>query len=431
MPAVIFLSNKNMNFFTRNRALATVFFTIFLDMIGFGILIPIMPFLFTDPASPHYILGTDISIRTGYVLMGIILSLFSMGMFAASPIMGEFSDKYGRKKLLLLSISGNAIGYVFFAFGILARSVPLIMFARTINGIMSGSIVVAQAAIADSTKPEDRAKNFGLIGAAFGLGMILGPFIGGRLTDQSVVSWFSTTTPFFFAAFLAIFNILFIIFFFRETNRHIDTTRRLTLLRAIRNIEKAISLKTIRPLFITNFLFQGGFTFYITCSGVFFLSRFGFNEANIGNYFAFVGLWIVFTQMIVTRIAAQYFKEKQILRNTILIVACAIFMITTLHDSRFLYLVAPFMAMAMGLSQANMMSLISRSADANVQGEILGINGSVVALANTLPPLLSGIVAASLSPDAPLVISAFTIALSGLYFINHLRIVRVHHSDTV
>jgi DHA1 family tetracycline resistance protein-like MFS transporter len=420
-----------MNFLKKNRALATLFFTIFLDMLGLGMIIPITPFLFTDPTSPHYILGAGISIRTGYVLMGIVLSLFSLGMFVASPIMGEFSDKYGRRKLLLLSISGNAVGYALFAFGILIRSIPLIIFARTINGIMSGSIVVAQAAIADSTKPEDRAKNFGLIGAAFGLGMILGPFIGGRLADPTTVSWFSATTPFFFAAFLAIFNVLFIIFFFRETNRHMDMKRKLTLLKAVRNIEKAVSLKTMRPLFITNFLFQGGFAFYITFSGVFFIARFGFNEANIGNYFAFIGLWIIFTQAVVTRFTARYFSEKQILRNTILIVACAVFTITTLHDSRFLYLIAPFMAMAMGLSQANMMSLISRSADASVQGEILGINGSIAALANTLPPLLAGIVAASLSPHAPLVISALVISFSGLYFINHLRVLRIHHAASV
>ncbi len=132
-----------MNFFKQNRALATLFFTIFLDMLGLGMIIPIMPFLFTDPTSPHYMLGAGVSLHTGYVLMGIILSLFSLGMFLSSPIMGEFSDKYGRRKLLLLSISGNAIGYVLFAFGILIHSIPLIILARMVSGVMSGSIVVA------------------------------------------------------------------------------------------------------------------------------------------------------------------------------------------------------------------------------------------------------------------------------------------------
>lgn len=420
-----------MSFFTRHRALATLFFTIFLDMLGLGMIIPIMPFLFTDSTSPHYMLGAGVSLHTGYVLMGIILSLFSLGMFLSSPIMGEFSDKYGRRKLLLLSISGNAIGYVLFAFGILNHSVPLIIFARMVSGVMSGSIVVAQAAIADSTKPEDRAKNFGLIGAAFGMGMIFGPFIGGRLVDNTLVSWFSTTTPFFFAAILAVVNVLFITFFFRETNKHIDTTRVLTFLKAVRNIEKAISLKTIRPLFITNFLFQGGFSFYMTFAGVFFLTRFGFSETNIGNYFATIGMWIIFTQMIVTRLVAKYFSEKEVLRNTILVVSLAIFTITTLHDSVWLYAVAPFMAFAMGLTQSNLMALISRSADATVQGEILGINGSVAALANTLPPLLAGILAASFAPQAPLVLSAFVIALSGFYFINHLRVLRLRDSSSI
>lgn len=414
-----------MNFFVRNRALATLFFTIFLDMLGLGIIIPIMPFLFTDPASPHYLFGAGVSAHQGYLYMGIILSLFSLGMFLSSPIMGEFSDKYGRRKLLAISISGNAIGYILFAFGVLIRSVSLIVLARVVNGVTSGSIVVAQAGIADITKPEDRSKNFGLIGAAFGLGMILGPFLGGRLVDNTLVSWFSATTPFFFAAFLAVLNLLFVLFFFRETNQHMRPEKKLSVLRAIHNIERALSLKTIRPLFATTFLFQSGFSFYMTFAGVFFLYRFGFTEANIGNYFAFIGIWIIFTQTLITRVVSKYFSEKQILQNTILVVGVCILIITTLFDARFLYLVAPFMAMAMSLTQANLMALISRSADATIQGEVLGINGSVSALSNTLPPLFAGIMAAYFSPHAPLVLAGLIILFAGLYFINHIRQLRL------
>lgn len=420
-----------MNFFTRNKALATVFFTIFLDMIGFGILIPIMPFLFTDPTSPHYIFDAGISVDRGYMYMGIILSLFSLCMFLSAPIIGEFSDKYGRKKLLIGSILGNALGYVVFAMGILFHSVSLIILARMVNGLMSGGMVVAQAAIADITKPEDRSKNFGLIGAAFGTGMIFGPFIGGRLVDPTLVSWFTATTPFFFAGGLSLINVLFIVFFFRETNMHIDKDRKLTLSKAIRNIEKALALKSIRSLFITNFLFQGGFSFYVTFAGVFFLTRFGFTEANIGNYFAYIGLWIIFTQTILTRIVSRYLSEKEILRNTILIVGTAILIVSTLHDSRYLYFVAPFMAMAMGLTQANMTALISRSADAHVQGEILGINGSVSALATALPPLFAGMIAVYFDAHAPLVVASIAIISSGLYFINHLRAIRLRDETTI
>lgn len=420
-----------MIFFTRNRALATVFFTIFLDMIGFGILIPIMPFLFTDPASPHYIFGAGVSVDRGYLYMGIIMSLFSLCMFLSAPIIGEFSDKYGRKRLLIGSIIGNALGYAVFAIGILLHSVTFIILARMINGLMSGGMVVAQAAIADITKPEDRAKNFGLIGAAFGMGMIFGPFVGGRLVDPTVVSWFTATTPFFFAAGLSIINVLFIVFFFEETNKHIDTARVLTLSRAIRNIEKAFSLKSLRPLFITNFLFQGGFSFYVTFAGVFFLTRFGFTEANIGNYFAYIGLWIIFTQTILTRIVSRYLSEKEILRNTIMIVGVAILIVTTLHDSHYLYFVAPFMAMAMGLTQANMTALISRASDANVQGEILGINGSVASLATAFPPLFAGLIAGYFDAHAPLVIASITIISAGLYFINHLRVIRLRDEATL
>lgn len=412
------------------KTLTTVFLTVLLDMLGIGIIIPIMPFLFTDAQSAHYILPAGTSIDTGYVLLGLLVSLFSFCMFLTAPLLGELSDMYGRKKVLTGSVFGNIFGYALFGLGILLHSVPILFLSRIVSGIASGGMVVAQAAIADVSKPEDRSKNFGLTGAAFGTGFIMGPFLGGRLADPTLVSWFSATTPFFAAALLSILNLLFVVFFFPETLKRRDPVvyRRITFFKALRNIKRALSLHALRPLFVTNFLFQGGFAFYIGFSSVFFLSRFGFNEGQIGNYFAYVGAFIVFTQMILTRIVARYFSEKQILQNTIFVVSLSIFIVSSLHDTRFLYMIVPFFATAMGLTQANMMAVISRAADASIQGEVLGINGSVSALATSVPPLLAGILAASFAPSTPLVIAATIIFCSGLYFLNHLRSFRLQEA---
>src|SRR3989338_8835895 len=120
--------------------------------------------------------------------------------------------------MLLFSVLGTAVGHALFALAVTWKYVPLLLLTRFFTGITTGNVVVAQASIADITTPERRAANFGLIGAAFGLGFIIGPFIGGRLADDTLVSWFTAATPFWFAAILSTVNFFFIATMFRETN---------------------------------------------------------------------------------------------------------------------------------------------------------------------------------------------------------------------
>ncbi len=404
-----------------------LFFTIFLDMLGFGILIPVIPVLLANPHSPHYILPLGTSVATGYVLLGVLLAVFSFGQFVAAPIIGQFSDKFGRKRLLAFSIGGTAIGHALFALGILLANIPLLFFARLFAGITGGNIVVAQAAIADITLPENRAKNFGLMGAAFGLGFIVGPFLGGKLADASLVTWFNATTPFWFASVLSLINACLVLTFLKETNIYIKRDQVIEWGRSLKNIASALKIDRVRPLFVTNFLFQMGFAFYVTFASVYLFSRFGFTEGMIGNYFAFVGVWIVITQAIVTRLVAKKFGESQVLQNSLIATGLCIMAIVLAPQSLVLYMIVPFFAIAVGLSQANMTALISRSAGANIQGEILGLNGSVMALAQTIPPLISGLIAAKFEPHAPLIIASIIIVISGLYFVDHLRRVRPLH----
>lgn len=404
-----------------DRALLTLFFTIFLDMVGVGILIPVLPVLFANPLSSHYLLAPGTQKETGYVLLGIMLALYSFGQFFAAPIIGQLSDRFGRKKLLLVSIMGTAIGQMLFGVGILLKSIILLFAVRLFTGISSGNIVVSQAAIADITTPENRAKNFGLIGAAFGLGFIVGPFLGGKLSDPTLVSWFSASTPFWFASALSLLNLIFVFTTFKETNHFLKHGEPLRAGKAITNIVRAFNAKHLRPIFVTNFLFQMGFSFYVTFASVFLYYRFGFTESSIGNYFAYVGLWIVFAQAVVTRVMSRKFKEVQIIQNSLIAVGLTILAIFLSAQVSWLYFIVPFFAMATGLSQANMTSLLSRSAGPSMQGEVLGVNGSVLALATTLPPLIAGPIAAKFEPSAPLLVASIIIICSGLYFIDHIQ----------
>lgn len=409
---------------SKRTPLSTLFFTIFLDMLGLGILIPVIPVLFAQPLSVHYLLPPHVSVETGYRLLGLLLATYSFGQFVAAPIIGQFSDKFGRKRILILAILGTAIGHALFAVAILLRSIPLLFAARLFAGIAGGNIVVAQAAIADITTPENRAKNFGLIGAAFGLGFIIGPFIGGKLADPSILPWFNATVPFWFAAALSLVNTFLVFTFLRETNIHVKRDNTIDWGRAIKNITHALSLEKVRPLFIANFIYQTGFTFYMTFASVFLLTRFGFTEGMLGNYFAYVGVWIVFTQAVVTRYAAKKFSETTILQNTFILTGLCIIAIIAAPRVEVLYVIIPFFAAAIGLSNANMTALISRSAGPSIQGEVLGLNGSLNALAMTMPPMISGVIVAYTEPSVPLLIAATVTIVAGLYFINHMRLIR-------
>ncbi len=400
----------------KHDPLFVLFFTIFLDMLGLGILIPVIPVLFASPESPHFLLPIGTPESTAYLLLGLLLATFSVGQFFASPIIGQFSDKFGRKRMLAFSIFGTAAAHALFAAAIFLRAVPLLFVARLFAGITGGNIVVAQAAIADVTKPEDRARNFGFIGAAFGLGFIIGPFVGGKLADPTILPWFNATVPFLFASLLSIVNGLLVLFYFNETHQTPNAAHVVRWGRSIANILHAFRMKEVRPLFFSNLLFQMGFSFYTTFSAVYLMSRFGFTEGATGNYFAYVGVWVVITQGFVTRMLAKRYTERTILTYAMPLAGVVLFGFVLAPSALFMYLLAPFFSIAIGLTQANITSLISRSVGPSVQGEILGINGSVNAMAQAIPPVLSGMLAALYTPSAPLIVASLLTISAGVFF---------------
>ena len=400
-----------------NKVLFAVIFTVFVDLIGFGILIPIIPQLLANPASPFYLFHGGWSVQQGYILFGFLMAVFPFMQFLATPVLGQLSDRFGRKPILAFSLFGTCISYLLFVLGIVLHNIPLLFFARGLDGLTGGNIAVAQAAIADISTPQNRAKNFGLMGAAFGLGFIIGPYLGGVLSDPNTVPWFNATTPFFFAAALSFVNVLSVIFLLPET--HKTRTKKLVLrwAQSFINIGRAVRLPGMGPIFTSVFLFQAGFTFFTTFFSVFLITKFGFTQGSIGNYFAFMGLWIAFSQAVITRRVSKRFSEWQILRFSL--VATGLVMLAQFVPTVWwgLLFIVPFFAMTVGLSQANTSALVSRAVGPEMQGQILGVNASVQALAQTIPPILSGYIAASIAPGAPIVVAAITILLGGFVFI--------------
>lgn len=392
-----------------------MFLTIFIDLIGVGILIPVIPQLLGNPASPQYLLPDQMTIQEGYMLFGLLIATYPLAQFFATPILGQLSDRYGRRPVLVASMVGTTLGYALFAMGIHMESLLLLFVSRILDGITGGNISVAQAVIADITPPEQRSKRFGLVGAIFGLGFILGPAIGGQLADSSVHPLFTAATPFWFASALSCANSLLIFFFLNETNAH-RTMRSLDWYRSLGNIRRAASRTVLRPLFLVGFLFQSGFSFFTSFFGIYLITRFGFDESDIGYFFAYIGICVACTQVFLTPFVARRWQERSVLSHTLIATGLAV-MLFLLPGSWVIALcVAPLFSVFNGLSQANFMGLLSRSAHVNEQGEVLGINASLAALSQSVPPILSGIIAARTSPSITIVVAGIVMVVGGMTF---------------
>jgi MFS transporter, DHA1 family, tetracycline resistance protein len=393
-----------------------IFFTVFVDLLGVGILLPVIPLLLVDPRSEFYLLPHGYSLSQGFIIFGFLTAIYPFMQFIAAPILGQLSDVYGRKKVLAVALGGTTISYILFAIGVVTGNIPLLFFSRALDGITGGNLAVAQASIADISSPENRAKNFGLIGAAFGLGFIIGPFLGGILSDPKISSWFNAATPFWFAAGLSFINVLSVLLIFPETRATLSDKIKIQWSRSLRNILQAFGSKTMRPLFLTNFFFQGGFAFFTTFFSIFLITRFNYEQGDVGLYFAYVGLWIAITQGFITRFMVKRFTGDQIVRFSIIGAAIFTALFFLVSSPWQLFLLSPFHAIFIGLSFANIPALISRTAGPEIQGEVLGINTSVQALAQTIPPVLSGYIAARLSPTTPILTAVIVMLIGAVIF---------------
>lgn len=384
------------------RVLPILFATLLLDMIGIGMVIPIIPVLFTDPTSPAFILhGYSQSMQ--YFIAGLITALFGLMQFIAAPILGELSDAYGRKKLLTLGVGILAISQILFGFGIEFASLGLLLFARTVAGLAGANFSIAQAAIADVSSLENRAKNFGLIGAAFGVGFILGPVLSGWIAGVTG----DAASPFWLAGALGVINLVFVTLMLPETRRvAAEARRRFTLLKGIHNIIAAFKDVDARPVYLSSFLYMSGFSFVVSFMGIMLVARFGFSETDVGTFFGAVGGWVVLTQLVILRILAGRYSEKQILRVSMLCLALSMLVYPFAASTAWLYIFMPFMAIPQGLSMANINSLVSKSVSAEKQGAALGINGSLLAFAQGVVPLFAGAASAAFGVAVPFIFGA-------------------------
>ena len=391
-------------------SLWTLFLVVFLDLLVIGIIIPILPLVFfhTD------ILSGSVLDSARNILLGLLIASYPFAQFFGAPLLGALADRYGRRPVLLISLFGAAAGYLLFGLGLLISNVYILFSSRILAGFTAGNVAVVKSIIADVSDEKSKVKNFGLIGMGFGLGFIFGPFLGGILTNNNLVSWFDASTPFWFAAILLFANIIFVFLMVEETL--ISKSKiKINALTGFVNIKKAFSMPAVNIIFLSYFLLMFGFSFFAQFFPVFLHDKFGYTPSQVGFLFGFVGIWIALAQGVFIRPVAKRYLPQQVVRVTMLSVSVFLMLILLPKNHLMLYFILPFVAISNGMNIPNFSALFSNNAAKESQGEILGIEQSVLSLAMTIPAVISGF-AISISSSLPIMLASFFIFIAWAVF---------------
>lgn len=377
----------------QHKILPILFVTVFIDMLGVGILIPVFPLLFA-PHSLYRITPATWSTAANYIMAGWLLAIYPLCQFLCAPLLGQLADRYGRRRILALSILGTSLSYMAFAYAIMQRNLWLMFLSRALDGVSGGNIGVAQTVIGDVSEAQHSAKNFGLIGVALGLGFILGPFIGGKLSDGNLSAWFNPTTPFIFAGLLSAINFIVILLLLPETLVKVKLGK-LNYLRPLANIASIFRCKYMRHTLPSIFCFNAGFAFYTTFWGMVLAVFLNKNQSQIGDFFAYMGIMIVLAQGAIVRRLSGKVVDYHVLvvayYGSALVILLFYFIVP--DNAYLIYWLPPFLALFIALSKAFSNALLNRLAPAEMRGYTMGVNSSVAALAQAIPAILAGYLA--------------------------------------
>jgi DHA1 family tetracycline resistance protein-like MFS transporter len=355
--------------------LIIIFLTVFIDLVGFGMVIPILPFY--AETSPFNATPFEI---------GLLLSIYSWMQFFFSPVLGRLSDRFGRRPLLFISLVGSVIGYLVIG---LANTLFLVFLGRIISGITGGNISIAQAYVADVTTKENRSKGMGLFGAAFGLGFILGPAIAG------VLSKYGVQVPFYFAAVFSSISAAGVYFVLPESLKpgvvHEGAEHRDRIAELLGSLRE----RDFGMVNLVYFLLVASFSIMTYAFVLYTAYRFGYNAEQNGYLFALVGLISVVGQGALFHRLAKRFGEAAVSAAGCLLMCGSFFAMPFIGPTEGgltgLLAVCTFMAFGNALASPALTSLASKVSAEHKQGSSLGILQSGASLARAVGPMIGGV----------------------------------------
>ncbi len=363
--------------------------TIFIDIAGFGLILPLLPFW-----AEH--LGANPT------EIGLILTIYALAQFIFTPILGSLSDRFGRKPIIIVSLLIEAFSLALTGF---AGSFVVLLIARFIGGIGASNMGSAQAVVADVTPPEGRARGMGMIGAAIGLGFVIGPAIGG------ILSSFGTVVPFLVAMVVAILNAILVLAFLPETHkvrgaaqtRASSSEQKISLLAGYGQL---LRNNTLTRLITVNLLFTAAFTAMEAVFALFAQHLFGWTARETGYIFAYVGIIIVVMQGGLVGQLVKRSGEHKLLIAGLMLLAAGLALLPVSTTIAFMLVVLGILSVGNGAVTPTTSALLSLTSPREVQGKVLGLSQGVASLGRIVGPLAAGAIYSAFGPGAPFIVAS-------------------------
>lgn len=387
----------------KNRAVATIILIQITEVLGFSLILPFLP-LYAQK------LGAN------PLQIGLILTSFSLFQFISAPIMGKLSDIYGRKNLLILSQFSTFISFIILAF---AKSLPMIYLSRITDGLLGSNMTITQAYLSDISKKNERSKVFALSGIAFGVGFMIGPAIGGLLSQINFA------IPALLAAGMSAVSMIATQLLLKETIHNQQKIKfKLSLkLFTPANFQKYFQNKLIAPQLWIFFAYVSAHVLFSSNFSLFINKKLDLNTKEIGFALAYIGAMMVILRGLVIPKLLDIFKEEKIKNVGMLCLIAGLFLLMIVNQKWMLYPVLSIFAFGSGLTRPLLMGAISKNVNQNEQGVVMGITNSLGSIAQIFAPILGGFLLKEFLPFAVL-IPAFLLMLVG--FILNLKTQKIN-----
>jgi DHA1 family tetracycline resistance protein-like MFS transporter len=399
---------------TSKLSLAAVFFTFFVDNLCWSVVFPIFAPYFLD--KNNLLFSADISEASRTTILGFFLMAFSLGQFLGAPILGEYADRHGRKKALLLSVVFTIVGLILTAWSMKFQVLWLLFIGRLLTGLFAGNMSICLAAVSDlSSDEKTKVKYFGYFSVIAGLSFVLGALLGGKFSDTTIHPLFTFDFPLWLAAFLTFFNFIFILFALKETSQ-IDLSVKFSFWESFSNIKMALRTEKIKRIYAIYFLFLFSWTILFQFTPVLVVDKFDFTGSDIGNLALYMGLCWAFASSYLNKFLMRFFAPLRVLEIALLVFTILCCLIVFPKQILPVLFILGFCVLMGGLAWPLCTGMISNMAPRQIQGKILGMSQSIQSLAMTVAPVVGGMVSQG-AITLPFFIGAGASLLAGfIYF---------------